>query len=77
MSPQAVELTCRSIAKEIEKLAIANRPPVVLVSPQIRAALRQMTLPHLPQLVVLSYNEITRDTKLESLGLISDATTGR
>jgi flagellar biosynthesis protein FlhA len=77
MSPQAVEVTCRTIAKEIEKLAIANRPPVILVSPQIRAALKQMTLPHLPQLVVLSYNEITRDTKLESLGLISDATTGK
>jgi flagellar biosynthesis protein FlhA len=77
MSPQAVEITCRAIAKEIEKLAIANRPPVVLVSPQIRAALKQMTLPHLPQLVVLSYNEITRDTRLESLGMISDAATGR
>ena len=32
-----------------------------------------MTLPHLPQLVVLSYNEITRDTKIESMAMISDA----
>jgi flagellar biosynthesis protein FlhA len=45
---------------------------VVLVSPQIRAALKQMTQPHLPQLVVLSYNEITRDTKIESVAMISD-----
>ncbi len=74
MSPQAVEATCRQIATEMEKLAQANHPPIVLVSPQIRAALKQMTTPHLPQLIVLSYNEITRDTKIESLAMVSDAT---
>ena len=34
-----------------------------------------MTCSHLPQLMVLSYNEITRDTQIESLGLVAD--TGR
>jgi flagellar biosynthesis protein FlhA len=52
---------------------LANHPPVVLVSPQIRAALRQMTTSHLPHLVVLSYNEITRDTKIEAMAMVSDA----
>ena len=49
MSPQAVEATCRLIAAEVEKLDPANHAPIVLVSPQIRAALKQMTAPHLPQ----------------------------
>ena len=73
MSPSAVEATCRLIAPEVEKLARLNHPPVVLVSPQIRAAFRQMTVPHLPNLVVLSYNEVTRDTKIESVAMVSDA----
>ena len=73
MSPQAVEATCRLLAAGVEKLTLANRPPVVLVSPQMRAALKQMTLPHLPNLVVLSYNEITRDTKIEAMAMVSDA----
>jgi len=73
MSPQAIEATCRLLAAGVEKLSSANRPPVVLVSPPIRAAVRQMTVPHLPQLVVLSYNEITRDTKIESVAMITDA----
>jgi flagellar biosynthesis protein FlhA len=73
MSPQAVESTCRLLTAGVEKLTLANRPPVVLVSPQMRAALKQMTLPHLPNLVVLSYNEITRDTKIESVAMVSDA----
>jgi flagellar biosynthesis protein FlhA len=72
MSPQAVEATCRVIAGEVEKLATAGHPPIVLVSPQIRAALKQMTEPHIPQLVVLSYNEITRDTKIESASMVRD-----
>ncbi|MBI3463809.1 MAG: flagellar biosynthesis protein FlhA [Planctomycetes bacterium] len=73
MSQPAVEATCRQIAKEVEKLTRANHLPIILVSPQIRAGLKQMTLPHMPQLVVLSYNEITRDTRIESVGLAADA----
>ena len=73
MSPAAVEATCRVIAGGVDKLVRLNHPPVVLVSPQIRAALRQMTVPHLPNLVVLSYNEVTRDTKIESIAMLADA----
>ena len=72
LSPQAVEATCRQIAAAVDKLTLASHPPVVLVSPQIRAALRQMTLSHLPNLVVLSYNEITRDTKIEAMAMVSE-----
>lgn len=76
MSPQAVETTCRQIAAGLEKLTLANHPPIVLVSPQIRAALKQMTLSHLPHAVVLSYNEITRDTKIEAMAMVADASKG-
>jgi flagellar biosynthesis protein FlhA len=72
MSPQAVEATCQTIAKQLPKLANAGHAQIVLVSPQIRAALKQMTENHLPQLVVLSFNEVTRDTQVVTLGLASD-----
>ncbi|MGA2796470.1 MAG: flagellar biosynthesis protein FlhA [Thermoguttaceae bacterium] len=72
MSPQAVEAICRMISADVEKLVTAGHPPIVLVSPQIRAVLKQMTAPHIPQLVVLSYNEITRDTKIDSLAMVSE-----
>ena len=72
MSPQAVETTCRLIAAGVEKLNVGNHSPVVLVSPPIRPALKELTTAHLPELVVLSYNEITRDTKIESVALVAD-----
>jgi flagellar biosynthesis component FlhA len=34
--------------------------------------LKQLTLAHIPRLVVLSYNEITRDTQIESVGMVAE-----
>jgi flagellar biosynthesis protein FlhA len=73
MSPQAVETTCRLIADGVARLTQAHHSPIVLVSPQIRPGLKQLTSANLPNLHVLSYNEITRDTKIESVGIVSDA----
>jgi flagellar biosynthesis protein FlhA len=71
-APAAIDAICRQIAAELEKLTRKNHPPVLLVSPQVRAGLRQMTASHLPRLVVLSYNEITRDTQIESVGMVAE-----
>lgn len=72
MAPQAVQKTCELIGAEITKLTRANLPPIVLVSPHIRPGLRQITVGSLPRLHILSFNEITRDTQIESLGLVAD-----
>jgi flagellar biosynthesis protein FlhA len=75
MSPQAVDATAKLIGKEVEKMVRIGRAPVVLVSPQIRAGLKQMMSSHLPRLVVLSFNEVTRDTQIESVAMINDVPT--
>jgi flagellar biosynthesis protein FlhA len=72
MSPPAIEKTNERIASEVAKLMQQGRPPILLVSPQIRPGLRQMTQASMPRLVVLSYNEISRDTKIEALGMVGD-----
>ena len=72
MSPQAVEATCRAIGAQLQKLHGAGHPPIVLVSPQIRAAVKRLTENHLPHLIVLSFNEVTRDTKIVTMGLVAD-----
>ena len=76
MSPPAVEKTCERIATELARVSHLGQTPVILVSPQIRAGLKQLTSASLPRLHVLSYNEITKDTRIESLGLISDVGVG-
>jgi flagellar biosynthesis protein FlhA len=72
MSPAAVDLTCEKIQFGVKKLITAGNQPIVLVSPRIRPGLRQLTLASMPRLKVLSYNEITQDTIIESYGVVSD-----
>jgi flagellar biosynthesis protein FlhA len=72
-SPQTIEKICEKIGAELPKLTRTGKRPIILVSPQIRAGLKQMTTANLPRLVVMSFNEVTRDTKVEILGIINDA----
>ena len=70
LSPQVAEAVTQELAKQLEKLVRAGRPPVVLCSPQVRAGLRQVTHAALPKLAVLSLNEVTRDTAVEPHGTV-------
>jgi len=75
LSPSTLRTICGRIAEAAESLAAAGRPAVLLTSPEIRSAVRQLTAAELPRLVVLSYHEITADTQLESIALIDDVRT--
>ena len=77
MSPPAIEKTCERIVAEAQQVMQKGRTPIVLVSPQIRPGLKQITQQSIPRLVVLSYNEVTRDTKIEAVGMIADAPPGK
>jgi flagellar biosynthesis protein FlhA len=70
--PTWVDALCDGIADELPKLARLRRPPVLLASPAVRAIVKQLTAARLPRLTVLSYREITRDTHLESVGVVAD-----
>jgi len=72
MHPQAAELTCERIDQIVKNLVAAGHPPVLLVSPRIRPGLRQLTAGSLPRLKILSYNEITPDTQIESLAVVTE-----
>ena len=74
LAPNVVQEICDRISAETVTLSRQGLTPVVLVSPQIRPGLKQMTASILPRLVVMSYNEVTRDTQIESHGLVTDTT---
>jgi flagellar biosynthesis protein FlhA len=68
LSPRSIDALCGRIAAETE--GPSSGPAVLLVSPRIRPAVKQITSGPLPRLAVLSYDEIARDTQIESLALI-------
>ena len=58
------------LGREIEKLLAQGRTPVVLCGPQVRAQVKKIADTVQPGIVVLSYNEIVRDVKVESVGMV-------
>lgn len=59
------------ILRSLQSLTQAGHQPVVLASPQVRAVVRQLLEPHLPNAAVLGYNEAVAGVEIESLGLVS------
>jgi len=72
LSSQTVQSLCERIEREVASLLRGGYPPVVLVSPEVRAGLKQMTAARLPQLAVLSYDEITPDTIVDSVHMVRE-----
>jgi flagellar biosynthesis protein FlhA len=72
LPPAAVEQLCYQIAEQMDVLKSEHRPLVLLVSSNIRAAVKQITAARLPELVVLSYQEITSDTYVDGVAVVTD-----
>jgi len=71
VSPQIVERFLEALEARLEALVIRGYNQVVVCNPVIRKGLKLMTEDRLPKLAVLSTNEISRGTGLESLGQVS------
>jgi flagellar biosynthesis protein FlhA len=71
-SHQEVDLLCRAIDAELTVLRRQQRPELLLVRPEIRPVVRRLTVAALPQLVVLSYVEVTSETKVVSVGIVGE-----
>ncbi|MFH0911581.1 MAG: flagellar biosynthesis protein FlhA, partial [Planctomycetota bacterium] len=70
LAPAEVQRIIEAIGRELNTLLAAGHQAVVLTSPQIRAQMKRMTEGSLPMLVVLSYNEILPEYKVESVGMV-------
>jgi flagellar biosynthesis protein FlhA len=69
MPPAVANRITASIIHELQRLIQAGHQPVVLTSPQVRAQVRRLIEPHLPNAAVLGYNEVSKGVEVESMGL--------
>src|SRR5215204_5975732 len=61
---------CSGLLEEAERSGLS---PVLVCSPQVRAALARLMRQVLPRLPVISYAEVSRTAQIESLGVVSGA----
>ena len=69
--PAVYRALIASLAAESEHMAAAGQQPMVLTSTNLRPHLRRLVERTIPQLVVLSYNEIVPEVKVNAVGMVS------
>jgi len=70
MPPAVANRVTAAMIQELQRLIQAGHQPVILASPQVRAQVRRLLEPHLPNAAVLGYNEVSKGVEVESLGLV-------
>ncbi|RLL45332.1 flagellar biosynthesis protein FlhA [Oceanobacillus piezotolerans] len=73
LNPESQQNIISSINEEVERLAIQEETPILLCSPAIRMYLKQLLDRFLPQVVVLSYNELEPNVQVKSVGVVNVA----
>ena len=71
MDPAQADRLLRSIQSQMERFESSTTQPVLLASPAIRGHLRKFTERFIPQLAILSHNEVASGVRIQSLGTVS------
>lgn len=71
LDPDAAQSIINNLSQQIEKFNEAGIMPVVLVSPAVRMYLKRLVEQAIPDLVVVSYNELENDIKIQALGAVA------
>jgi flagellar biosynthesis protein FlhA len=64
------ETLIRTINETSEQLAAQGRPAICVVAPQIRRAFSNFAKPHVPQLIILGFNELPENRHVEVVASI-------
>jgi len=70
IDPNVAQKVMQSVTRNLEKFSQINQQPVVLCSPLIRSHFKRLADRFIPDLVVLSYNEIANNIQIHSLGTV-------
>jgi flagellar biosynthesis protein FlhA len=70
LEPRFADQVLRKISDEVERMARGNMRPVLLCAPALRRHIRRFTERVLPQLAVLSLNEISGQVNLRASGVV-------
>ncbi len=70
LEPGTAQHILNIISTGLESFATIDQQPIILTAPHVRIHLRKLTERFIPNLVVLSHNEISREAEVKTLGSI-------
>lgn len=73
LDPKVLQEIIMRLRNEVSKLTSVGLQPIILTSPIVRIYFKQLTSQYMPDLVVISYNEIEQNVEIQSIGMVSVA----
>lgn len=73
LEPKMIQNLISQLKKEVTKLTSIGLQPIILTSPIVRIYFKHLTEQYIPDLIVVSYNEIEQDVQIQSIGMVSIA----
>jgi flagellar biosynthesis protein FlhA len=70
LEPSVAQKIMETVARYVTEFSSLNYHPIILCSSPIRSHFKKLINRFIPNLVVLSYNEILNSTKIQSLGMV-------
>jgi flagellar biosynthesis protein FlhA len=70
MDPNLGQKIIEALQAMVDKISHEGYQPIVITSPVVRRHLRKLIERFMPQVVVLSHNELTNQSKIQSLGTV-------
>ncbi len=70
MDPQSAQKILKSIMQKVDEIVSKGISPVLVVSPPIRLSIRRFIERFIPNLNVISHNEISENVAIESMGTL-------
>ncbi|WP_019119134.1 flagellar biosynthesis protein FlhA [Brevibacillus massiliensis] len=71
IDPETSQRIYHSMSEEISKMVNSGQQPIVLTSPAIRMYLRQLMERMMPDVPVISYNELEPHIEVQSVGMVN------
>ena len=71
LDPDRTRAIIDSVKAEVEKMEGMGKPAIVITSPIVRMYFKKMTEDYVPDLIVVSYNEIESNVELQSIGMVT------
>ncbi len=71
MDPETSQRIYQSMTEQVSKMAASGQQPIILSSPAIRMYLRQLMERMMPDIPVISYNELEPHVEVQSVGMVN------
>ncbi|MFD2925540.1 flagellar biosynthesis protein FlhA [Halobacillus naozhouensis] len=73
LDPESQSTIVQSVGAQVEQVSLQEETAILLCSPAVRMYIKQLLDRFLPQVVVLSYNELDPNVEVQSVGVVNVA----